>query len=129
MVTKRWQDQTSTMLGLWMMVSPWVLDFTGNRMLSLGMPTVPVWAALLFGLAAVLMSVLDIYMHRAWEVVLNFCIGIGLLISPWVLGFGAQSVPATNAMLVGLAMTIISAWSLLEEPDVRHWLHEHHLVR
>jgi hypothetical protein len=129
MVTKRWQDQTCAMLGLWMMVSPWVLDFTGNRMLSLGMPTAAVWAALLFGLATVLLSFLDMYVHRTWEVALNVAIGVGLFVSPWILGYAGQSVPATNAMLVGLVMTVISIWMLMVEPDVRDWLHDHHLVR
>ena len=129
MVTKRWQDQTCAMLGLWMMVSPWVLDFTGNRMLSLGMPTAAVWTALLLGLAAVLLSFLDMYVHRTWEAALNVGIGVALLASPWLLGYSDQSVPTTNAVAVGLARAVISGWLLTCEPDVRSWLHAHHLGR
>jgi hypothetical protein len=129
MINKRWQDQIRTMLGLWLLVSPWVLDFTGDRMLTLGMPTVPVWTALFFGSVAVLLSVLAIYWHKAWEEAVACGVGVGLLLSPWVLRFADQSVPATNAMLAGAAMLATSIWAAMGDPEVRRWLSEHHLVR
>jgi hypothetical protein len=129
MATKRWQDQTSVLLGMWMLVSPWVLDYTGNRMLTVGMPTAPVWDALVLGVAAMLTSVFAMYMHKAWEEGLNIAIGVALLISPWVLGFSGSEVPTINATAVGLALAALGGWSMLQDPDVHHWLAEHHLAR
>lgn len=129
MVTKRWQDQVNALLGLWLLVSPWVLDYTGTRMLTLGMPNTAVWTALFFGVVAVVLSMLDIYAHRMWEMLADVFVGIGLAVAPWVLGFASQPVPTMNDMLVGLAIVAVAATSLLHEPDVQHWFSAHHRVR
>lgn len=129
MVTKRWQDQVNAMLGLWLVVSPWVLDYTGTRLMTVGMPNVAVWTALVFGVAAVVLSFMDIYAHKVWEMALDVVVGLGLMLAPWVLGFAAQTVPATNDMLVGLVLAAVAIWSLLSEPEVQQWLQAHHRMR
>lgn len=129
MVTKRWQDQVNAMLGLWLIVSPWVLDYTGTRMLTMGMPNAAVWTALIIGVAAVVLSFMDIYAHKAWEMALDAVVGLALMLAPWVLGFSSQSVPATNDLLVGFVLTAIAIWSLQSEPEVQQWLHAHHWPR
>ena len=129
MVAKSWQDQVNAMLGLWLIVSPWVLDYTGTRMLTLGSPNAAVWTALVFGVIAVVLSFLDIYAHRTWDMMADLCVGAALIIAPWVLGFASQSVPTINDTLVGLAIALVAAVSLMKEPEVRHWLSAHHLLR
>jgi hypothetical protein len=129
MVAKSWQDQVNAMLGLWLIVSPWVLDYTGMRMLTLGSPNAAVWTALVVGVITVVLSFLDIYAHRAWDMMADLCVGLGLIVAPWLFGFASQSVPTVNDTLVGVAISLIAVTSLLKEPEVRQWLGAHHRVR
>ena len=80
MVQKRWQDWINLILGLWTFVSPWVFGFAaGTSIAALAM-----W---ILGAAIAVFAAFAVYMHKAWEEVINILLGIGLITSPWVLSF------------------------------------------
>jgi SPW repeat len=119
---KRWQDSINAVLGLWMMASPSILGFAAT-----GSPATRV--AWTLGLAIVVFAGIAVYMPKAWEEALNIILGICLLASPWALGYSDQTRPATNAMVVGLLVTVLAVWAMLMDTAVQKWWHERHLTR
>jgi len=122
MVERRWQDWINLILGLWTFVSPWALGFANtNRTAAQAM-----WV---LGAAIVVFAAIAVYMHRAWEEVVNILLGLALIVSPWVLSFSEQTTPMTNAVVVGLIVTALAVWAMLTETSVQKWWHERHQVR
>ncbi len=122
MVQKRWQDWINLILGAWTFVSPWVLGFA----VTTNMAARAMW---ILGAAVVLFAAFAVYMHKAWEEVVNILLGIALIASPWVLGFTDQSNATTNAVVVGLLVTLFAVWAMLMETAVQKWWHERHPTR
>jgi hypothetical protein len=122
MTSKRWQDWTNAVLGLWMLASPSLLGFA-----VVGSPAMR--AAWILGLAIVAFAGIAVYMPKAWEEALNIILGICLLVSPWALGYSDQVRPTMNAVIVGLLVTALAVWAMLMDTAVQKWWHERHLTR
>lgn len=107
-LTDNWQDGLSLILGLWLIVSPWVLGFTGIG--------AAMWNAVVFGIVVALMALAALTTFRDWEEWTDMAIGAWLAISPWVLGFatGTEGSALTgNFVVAGLLVLAFSAWSLV----------------
>ena len=122
MVQKRWQDWINLILGLWTFVSPWVLGFAAGT-------SIAARAMWILGAAIVVFAAFAVYIHKAWEEVINILLGVCLIASPWVLRFTEQSTPTTNAVVVGLLVTAFAVWAMLMETAVQKWWHERHPTR
>ena len=68
-------------------------------------------------------------MPRAWEEGLNILLGLGLLISPWALSYADASKPTTNAVSVGVLVTVLALWAMLRDTQIQKWWHERHAAR
>lgn len=121
MALKRWQDWINVILGAWMVVSPWMLGLAASESLA-------AQTAWILGAAIVVFAGIAVYIHKAWEEVLNILLGIFLVASPWALGFADQRTPTTNAVIVGLLVTAFGVWSMLMDTSVQKWWHEHYGV-
>ncbi|TIQ10744.1 SPW repeat protein [Mesorhizobium sp.] len=51
----------------------------------------------------------------------NIIAGLGLLLSPWYLGFAAEAYAAWNAWFVGAAVTLIAVAALFSFHQVEEW--------
>jgi hypothetical protein len=71
MKPKRWQDWVNVILGVWLVVSPWVLGFSNHRTASL--------VAWLAGAAVVLFAAIGAYMREAWEDAITVVLGLVLM--------------------------------------------------
>ena len=111
---RSWQDGLNLALGLWLIVSPWVLGFAATR------PAM--WDGVIFGLVIAALAILALNDFRAWEEWTGMVIGALLIVSPWVLRFAATRAGAEpghmaatwNFVLVGAVTLILAAWSLRE---------------
>lgn len=63
MKPKRWQDWGLVILGAWMVISPWALDFADQQ--------VAARSAWLLGAAIVVFAGIAVYMPQAWEEAVN----------------------------------------------------------
>src|SRR5437868_10961080 len=110
-LTKRSDDAgppTSTLnvlAGIWLIVSPWVLGFAG-----LG---IPFWDTLLVGVAVAGLALIRLRTPGAtglsW---INVFVAIWLIISPFVLGFTIASAAMSNAIFLGILVSMFSALAL-----------------
>ena len=59
--------------------------------------------------------------HRPAFDVVNIVAGLGLLLSPWYLGYAAETYAAWNAWIVGAAVTLIAVAALFAFHQVEEW--------
>ena len=97
---KRWQDWTNLVLGLWLVVSPWVLAFSQNG--------AALWNALIVGAIFVVLSLLALADAKPWEEWSEIVVALWLLVSPWVLGYSALSAAMWNAVIVAVIVGVLA---------------------
>jgi hypothetical protein len=119
---KRWQDWINLILGVWTFASPWVFGFAAGT-------NTAARAMWILGAAIIVFAAFAVYMHKAWEEVINILLGICLFASPFVLSFTENQTPTANAVVVGLLVTAFAVWAMLKEAAVQKWWHEHYTTR
>jgi hypothetical protein len=107
---KHWEDWTSVALGLWLLVSPWVLDY-GEMATAQN--------AVVVGFLLIATEFVELNVFRVWEEWVNVVLGAWLVISPWVLG--ATFVPTVNFVIVGLLVLALALYEIWDER--RHLVH------
>ncbi len=112
--TRRWQDQLTLLLGLWLIVSPLVFGYPADAPQAMN--------AYLAGAAMVVLAAWDLVRTYMWAVVLNIVIGIWTVVSPWVLGMSGHRGMLNTSVLVGLAVVVLGLWELRSDPELhKQW--------
>lgn len=106
---KHWQDPVNAVLGAWLVLSPWILGFSGE--------TTAMANAVIIGAALVAASVGAIFVPRAWEEWTELVLGLWMAASPWLLRYSTQQAATTSAFLVGLVILCLALWVLLTDRD------------
>lgn len=119
---KRWQDWVNVVLGAWLVISPWALGFAD--------PEGPAsWSAWVLGAAVVIFAASAVYIPKAWEEGINILLGLGLAVSPWLLGFADREVAANNAVIVGILIAAFAIWAMVLDASVQSWWQKRHQTR
>jgi hypothetical protein len=106
-------EGASALLGLWLIVSPFVLGSPGPSVARSGM--------LVGALILVLAAVRLLYKHTAamsWGIVL---LGAWTIMSPWVLGQTTGDFRTWNYILVGVIVAGLEAYSLTSSTTQENW--------
>lgn len=106
-----WHDPLTFVAAIWMLMSPFFLSFASATHAE----SIVAWlAALLLFLSAnnvlLLPGVLDEWLDSA--------VGLGLLASPWLLGYSSERAATYNAVTVGIVVLVCAALALGRD---RHW--------
>ena len=107
-----WKNSLCMLAGLWLWISPFVLHFKLGSDASSNANVVGIFIGAL--------SMMAIATPQVWEEWTKVILGLWLLASPWLLGFSHQTVAAANIMIVGLAVVVLSLWSLARGNMPRH---------
>ena len=113
MSIKHWQDPVNLILGIWMIVSPWVLGYS--------MEATPTWNAVILGILIGVAALFALYRVMAWEEWGNVVLGVWLLISPWVLSFSSIRSAMSNAVIVGIVVAVLALWALGTDKSIGGW--------
>lgn len=105
----QWRDSANLLLGIWLIVSPWVLGFTDV--------TYAVWNAYALGVIIVVAALAALFAFHEWEEWVSMAFGAWLVVSPWVLAFAGTLTAMWNHVIVGLLVAGMAMWSIW---DVRH---------
>lgn len=114
---KHWQDPINALLGAWLLLSPWALDYSGATAAMLN--------AVIVGVALVAVAVGAMLVPRAWEEWTEAALGFWLMAAPWVLGFGSVLNATSVALLTGAPILVLALWTLATDKDYSAWLNDH----
>lgn len=108
-----WQDWANLVLGVWLFMSPWLLNYAG-------LPAAA-WNAWLFGLVVTALSAASLIHYARWVEWSNVAAGVWLVVAPWVLAFAWSGVtrPAFNHVIVGLLVAVLALWDALAHREER----------
>jgi uncharacterized membrane protein len=110
---KHWQDAVNTVLGAWLVLSPWIFGFQGETM---AMAT-----AVVLGAAMIVLGLAAIFAPHSWEEWVQFVIGLCAIAAPWVIGFGTLRTATLNSVVVGVIVAVLSLWVLLVDKEYSGW--------
>lgn len=117
-MTRRWQDWVNMLLGLWLFVSPWVLQYVAFEGAA--------WNAYVVGTAIAVFGAVAVYMPKVWEELFNMVFGVWLVICPYALGFASETAIAVNTVVVGALTIGFATWAMFSDTEFNKWRHEHH---
>ncbi|MEX2696589.1 SPW repeat protein [Rhizobium mongolense] len=60
--------------------------------------------------------------HRTAFDIVNIVAGLGLLITPWLFGFAAETYAAWNAWIVGAAIAVVAVAALYAFYEAEEWI-------
>ena len=106
---EHWQDWVQAALGLWLVVSPWVLGPDGSAV---------TWNFLLVGLALIALAGSEISVFQRWKLWLMAALGAWLVVSPRIVEFMETQALAWNGLICGLAIVALAAWALGDAHEI-----------
>src|ERR1700740_3049536 len=102
---QQWQDWTSWGLGIWLCLSPWILQFA--------LDTTPMQNAVIVGFLIILAEVITLSVFQVWEEWINVALGAWLVVSPWVLSIQSRSA-TVNFIIVGVLVIGLALYEMRE---------------
>jgi hypothetical protein len=102
-----WEDWCDWGLGLWLLLSPWILRFEPDAVATA--------STVIAGIFVLRTELVTLTVFRPWEEWMNVALGVGLVALPWVLNFETTIAPV-NLTLVG---PVILALALYEMRSLR----------
>lgn len=94
-------DVVNLLLGLFLLVSPWVVGFSGPASSN----------AVISGIIIAILSIAALSAFAIWEEWLNLLLGLWVIASPWVLGFAGTNASSVH-VIVGIAVAVLAAIEL-----------------
>ena len=113
---KHWQDAVNAVLGIWLVLSPWVLGHAQELM--------PTANATVVGAALIAAALGAILVPHAWEEWTEAALGLWLIASPWILGFSGHAQAMLAAVVTGIAIAALAVWTLATDENYNAWWRE-----
>lgn len=110
-LTAQWKDAVNLVLGLWLIISPWALNFM--------LVETPTWNAWAVGVVIAVAAAAALIAFNKWEEWVEAALGAWLIVSPFLLGFGTETYATWNQIVVGVIVGALAVWSAME-PRTAH---------
>src|SRR6266511_1172764 len=105
----QWKDAVNLVLGVWLVISPWVFGFVADY--------APTWNAWVIGVVIAIAALAALVSFNKWEEWVNAVFGVWLALSPLILGFGSLTYATWNHVVVGAIVAILAIWSAMAAPE------------
>ena len=103
MKMKHWQDPINALFGIWLIISPWAVGFSGDTAAKVNFVIV--------GILLLAVSLGAVYVPRAWEEWSEAVLGLWMIVSPWLVHFSTQHAAKTDAVTSGIIVLILGFWA------------------
>jgi hypothetical protein len=102
---KQWEDWCDWVLGIWLLLSPWVLLFADEPLATRN--------AVIVGLAIAVTEAVTLSYFRLWEEWINGVLGVWLAMSPWILPVTSPAA-TVNFVVVGILIAGLALYEVWE---------------
>ena len=102
-IVRQWPDGVNFLLGIWLIVSPWALNYAAENHAA--------WNAYAVGVVIAVAAFAAIAAFHQWEEWVNVVLGAWLIVSPWLLGFNVNVTIMWNQIAVGCLVAALALWS------------------
>lgn len=106
---QRWQDWVTTLVGVYVFLSPWIVPYFFPASTAAGIVG---WSHYIAGAAIAVVGIAALTNYQLWEEWVDLVLGVWITVSPWVLGFTDMTALTWNAAIMGAIVVILSAWAL-----------------
>ena len=103
----RWQDWVNLLLGIWLVIAPWVG-------IGVGRGNAAAWNSYIFGAAVIIFAVAAMSRSQIWEEWVNLILGLWLILAPFALHFTDQPASMWNQIIVGIVVGISALWAVVQ---------------
>ena len=100
-----WQDWLDMVLGLWLVVSPWILDFADDDPAATR-------NAVIVGIAIAVLSALTFLAYHVIEEWIDVILGFWLIVSPWLLSSAGDAIVVADFVIVGAIVLALSSYEI-----------------
>jgi hypothetical protein len=102
---KQWEDWCDWALGIWLLLSPWILLFERDPAATRN--------SVIVGFLVVVTEAVTLSVFRVWEEWINAALGAWLIVSPWVLPIADRSAKA-NFVIAGILIAGLALYEVWE---------------
>ena len=110
---QHWQDAASLLLGVWLILSPFALGFTGAE----------VWITIVLGLFVVMAALEGFVIPSYLEEWAEILFGVALVVAPWTVGYESTSATVSST-LSGILVILFAIWELMTDREFATWWHD-----
>lgn len=103
---QRWQDGVTTLVGIFVFLTPWFIPYLFSASIAEGAVA---WSHHVVGAAITVIGIAALSRNRRWEEWVEIALGAWLIVSPWLLGFTDMTELAWNSVIAGAAVVVLSA--------------------
>ena len=108
-LTTHWRDAANLVLGLWLVISPWVLSYATE--------TIPTGNAFIVGVIIAVAAAAAFIAFHKWEEWVNVVLAAWLIVSPFALDYASHATILWNQLIVGALVGILALWTALTTPE------------
>lgn len=101
-----WQDVTILLIGIWLFISPFVLQFVTSN------PAAAI-VSFLIGVLITMFAMTGLSTHQLWEEWVNLVLAAFMIALPWILGF-SKPIVMWNVILAGGLIAIFAIWAMIQ---------------
>ncbi|HLK83827.1 MAG TPA: SPW repeat protein [Xanthobacteraceae bacterium] len=94
-------DVVNVVLGAFLFLTPWFYGYVSEPAAS--------WNAWLSGIAVAGLAIAALAAFAVWEEWLNLVVGVWVAVSPWLVGFFANSTAMHLHLVVGVIVAVVAA--------------------
>ena len=108
-MTNQWPDAASLILGVWLALSPTVLDYIDE--------TTPALNATIVGIVIAVSAAAALMSFHKWEEWVNVALAAWLIVSPFLLDYVVHSEALWNQIAVGVLVGALALWTAITTPE------------
>ncbi len=90
--------------------------FASPRLFGYSDAPVAAWNAYVVAAVVAVLSIAAMAKFALWEEWINALVGLGLIASPWLVGYTEIAAAAWNHVIVGVLIVALSGWELAATP-------------
>lgn len=104
----RWSSAGTVLAGLWLIIAPLVLNFTGNNAAQ--------YNHIIVGIAVLVLAAIRAFDPDEREGIswMNVILGLWMIVAPYLLGYANVNSARTNSLIAGAVILILAAFSAYE---------------